>query len=227
MEKKIYIIKRIEKIGDTKIFRMEPEDGKNIQFRPGQFVKIIKPETNEFRPYSISSIPEWNFLEFVIRMVGGKFTSYLDGLKEGDRVEVEGPLGHVQYKGEKKCIFVAAGTGIAPIISMLRCIRKKEIEGDFYLFYSNKTKNETVYFDELKKMNNEGKVRVVFTCTREEVPGFESGRVGEEMLKKYLPEELDDFKVFMCGKMEMMLSLKEIFEKLGVKKENVKFEGWG
>jgi NAD(P)H-flavin reductase len=227
MERKIYVIKKIEKVGDTKIFRMEPEDGRNIQFRPGQFVKIINPETGEFRPYSIASPPEWNFFEFAIRMLGGKFTSYLDGLKEGDKIEIEGPLGHVQYGGERKCIFVAAGTGIAPIISMLRHVNEKNIEGEFYLFYSNKTKNETVYFEEIERMNAEGKVKVVFTFTREELPGFEHGRISEWMVKKYLPTELSEFKVFMCGKMEMVLSLKEIFEKLGVKKENVKFEGWG
>ena len=227
MEKKIYVIRKIEKTADTKIFRMEPRDGKNIKFRPGQFVKIIKPGTSEFRPYSIASPPEWNFLEFVIRMVGGKFTSYLDSLKEGEELEVEGPLGYVQYGGEKRCIFVAAGTGIAPIMSMLRTIESKNISGEFYLFYSNKTKDETAYLEELRRMHDAGKIKVVFTFTREEVPGFEHGRIGEEMLKKYLPEELGGFKVFMCGKMEMVLSLKEIFEKLGVKKENIRFEGWG
>ncbi len=227
MEKKMYMIREIEKIADTKILRMEPKDGKNIQFRPGQFVKIIKPGTGEFRPYSIASPPEWNFLEFAIRMTGGKFTSYLDTLMEGDKIEIEGPLGHIQYGGEKRCIFVAAGTGIAPIMSMLRTIERENISGEFYLFYSNKTKNETVYFEELRRMHEAGKVRVVFTFTREEAPGFEHGRIGEEMLKKYLPAELGEFKVFMCGKMEMVLSLKEIFEKLGVKKENIKFEGWG
>ncbi|MEM4194992.1 MAG: FAD-dependent oxidoreductase [Candidatus Anstonellales archaeon] len=227
MEKKIYIIRKIEMVGNTKIFRMEPKDGKNINFLPGQFAKIIKPGTNEFRPYSIASLPEWNFLEFAIRMVGGKFTSYLDGLKEGDSVEVEGPLGHIGYDEEKKCIFVAAGTGIAPVISMLRRIKENKIDGEFYLFYSNRTKSDTVYFDELKKMSDDGRIKAIFTFTGEEFPGFEKGRISEEMMKKYLPKELGEFKVFMCGKMEMVLSLKEIFERLGVKKENIKFEGWG
>lgn len=227
MEKKNYIIKEIKKIGDIKIFRIEPEDGKNIEFKAGQFAKIIKPGTTEFRPYSIASSPGRNFLEFAIRMIGGKFTSYLDALKEGAGVEVEGPLGHFYYREEKKCIFVAAGTGIAPIISMLRYAKEKNIKGEFYLFYSNKTKDEIVYFEELKKMGDEEKVKVIFTCTREEASGFESGRINEGMLRKYLPKELSEFKVFMCGRMDMVLSLKEVFEKLGVKKENVKFEGWG
>lgn len=227
--KKFKIVSLSDCADKIRVFKLEPVDGVNLDFKPGQFVKIYDSERKMFRPYSITSLPSEKLLEFAIKLEGGMFTTYLAQLHEGDFLWVEGPLGHFHYDGEEKACFIAGGVGIAPIIGMLRDVAHQRFCGNYVLFYSTKHAEDFTYRDELARIAKEKPcVKVVFTVTQQPAEGWtgEIRRIDAEMLKKYVPDP-QNHKWYICGPMKMAMGMKEILLSLGVPADKVKFEGWG
>jgi len=223
---KKYSIDEITPLKDSvKLFRIVPDDKKNMGFKPGQFVKLCDVEERVYRPYSIASSPDEEYLEFAVKMVGGQFTSYLDGLRVGDALLVDGPFGDFTFEGQEKCVFIAGGTGIAPLMSIIRYIEEKNVKGDFTLFFSCKHTKDILFRDELEKLEN---VKAVFTLTREEPEDWkgEKGRVCEEMINKYV-KDVEKQHWYVCGPLAMCLNLRKRIVGMGGKDEKIKIEGWG
>lgn len=230
MEFKKYVLVRFEDVSKgIRSFYFEPVDGNNIQFKAGQFVKIYDGERTMFRPYSLTSPSNDKGLKFLIKLVGGQFTTYLNSLKEGDHVWIEGPLGHFHYSGEDKSAFVCGGIGIAPIIGMLREIKEYKKQGEFILFYSAKTQGELACFDEINSLakSNHG-IRVIFTLTQEAPDNWngEFGRINEGMINNLVPAP-SDYRWYICGPLKMAQGIKDILLGLGVSSDKIKLEGWG
>lgn len=211
---------------NVKIFTL---DGERINFKPGQFVNLYLIENQSiFRQFSIASPPGNNGLEFCIKILhDGKFTSVLDKLPIGSEIGLSGPFGHFVYQEQDRCIFVAAGTGIAPIISMLRHIKEKNMKGNFTLIYSNKTEDSILYYDELKKLKKDG-ISVIFTLTQETPVDWqgEKGRINSSMVEKYVQNPKDSMW-YACGPAEFVKIIKEFALEKGVQPEKIKIEGWG
>ncbi len=229
MYSKIHILNSIEEIAeDIFALRMVPEDGEPIPHSPGQFMLLSLPSGTK-RAYSIASSPKENFLEFAIKNVGGEFTSSLPGLKTGDKITVEGPLGPLAYDTCGEYVLIAGGVGITPMLSILRERDGKEGCAHATLFYSARTKTGLAYFKELKEIDSRNEnLTSVFTLTRENPEGwkYETGHIDLEMLKKYLTD-FEKKKYFVCGPMKMVDSFREILiRELKVPEENCTFEGW-
>jgi len=220
-------------VPDVKIFRLDPIEGKVPQFFPGQFafIHLLGESGNSVlkRPYSIASSPSSPYLEFGIEMRGGQMTSRLDALREGQTVGIEGPLGHMAYKGEKKAAFIAGGVGVTPFISTLRHIAEKKISGTFVLFYSVRSADRIVYKDELEALQKKNPgIKAVITLTREAPPGWmgECGRINDALISKHLPQA-KEFDWFLCGPPEMVKGVRACLEGLGADPKKIKMEGWG
>lgn len=229
MEKKNFKIISKKKEEDCLFLVLSPIDGKNIKFKAGQFVKISsldKTRDPNFRFYSIASSPSLTNLEFIIKIVG-RFTNYLDSLKEGDELEIEGPYGHFSFSEKiTKALFIAGGIGVAPMRGILQHIYRNNIKGDFIFFYSNRTRNFP-YYKEFLEMNKNPNINIIFTITRENPEGWkgELGRVNKEMISKHLPSSLKDYTAFICGTVKMADEMKTILNGLGV--DRVNMEAWG
>jgi ferredoxin-NADP reductase/ferredoxin len=108
---------------------LELEDDGAFSFRAGQYVRVKVPDTGEWRSYSMASLPrDLPKIEFLVRIIeGGLMSEYLRGrCNPGDRIDVEGPMGaFVLRESRAPHIFVAGGTGLAPILSMLDTIRRR------------------------------------------------------------------------------------------------------
>ncbi|VVC02583.1 Sulfhydrogenase 2 subunit gamma [Candidatus Bilamarchaeum dharawalense] len=229
-----YRIISIEKTAeDVKIFRMEPIDGRLLSYKPGQFafIHLLDSEgrTTLKRPYSIASAPHAPYLEFCIKIINGAMTSQLEKLDQGATVGIEGPAGHFFYGDQRNVGLVASGTGVAPMIGILRDIAEKKLEGNFILFYSTKTLDSMVYqheFENIQKINPN--IKIVITLTREQPVGWkgELGRINQEMITKHVidPKNMD---WWMCGQMEMIKAMKAILVELCIDLKRVKMEGWG
>ncbi|MEW6036547.1 MAG: FAD-binding oxidoreductase [Candidatus Micrarchaeota archaeon] len=219
-------------LSDLNIYRLEPLEGKVPPFQPGQFVFIHildeKGATVARKPYSVSSAPSAPFLEFAIDMVHGQLTGRLEKMKAGDVVGVEGPMGHMTYKGQEKAAFIAGGTGIAPFMSMLRHIAEKQVRGSFILFYSTRTRDRIIFSEELESLQKRHPgIKVVVTLTREE-PGEwvgECGRINGVMISKYaaVPKEYD---WYICGAPELVKNMRICLEAAGVDPKKLMMEGW-
>jgi len=228
-----YEIMSIEKATeDINIYRMKPL-GNKVEFKPGQFVflHILDADGNTIikKPYSIASSPSSAHLEFCIKMVSGVMTSKLANLKVGDKIGVEGPMGHFCYDGQTQVGLVAAGTGVAPMVSILRYVAEKKLGGSYTLVYSTKTKDSIIYKEEfarLEKLNPN--IKIVITLTREESLEWkgEKGRISRELIQKYVMDSKNT-DWWLCGLMEMIKSTREILIGMGCEVKRVRIEGWG
>ncbi len=98
-----------------------------MSFNAGQYVRIRVPGTEQWRSYSMCSTPrELPKMEFLVRIIpGGVMSEYLRRARPGERLEVEGPLGaFILHPGKGLHVFVAGGTGLAPILAMIDEIRR-------------------------------------------------------------------------------------------------------
>ncbi|RME79604.1 MAG: FAD-dependent oxidoreductase [Methanobacteriota archaeon] len=216
-----YSIKTIESIGPYRIVKLIPEK-ENLDYKAGQFVRLTNIE-GVGRPYSIAACPSFPYLEFIFHIVpGGQFTTYIaEKAKLGDKVEVSKAAGHFTYNGEKKAVFLAGGSGIAPVIGIIRHIVSNKIEGEFSVFYSNKDFSAP-YLSELLSYSKAGLIKLYVTFTREDVSGFHNGRFTPEFIEK--ETSLGGATLFICGSMAMAKAFRDALKD---KVEAVKIEAWG
>ncbi len=228
-----YSISKITPDGqEVRVYTLTPCGQKLDSFLPGQFAKLALKKngtTSISRPYSIASAPSPDgILEFCIKMEKGQLTSLLEKACVGDVIEVDGPYGHFAYSESKKTVLLAGGTGIAPMMSMARYIRNKEIKGEVVLIYSNKTEKDILYRKELETFKQKGFI-IVHTLTREEEGSpwkGERGRISKELVEKYVKDPQNSSWYF-CGPLQMVTAFKQIALELGADPKKIKLEGWG
>ena len=217
---KKYRISRIRELSpSTMAFTFEPVDDP-IDYIPGQFLFLNilndKGESVVRRPYSIASAPGQE-LELCIKLVKGNLTGKLEHMKEGDLVGI--------YNGETKCGLIAGGTGISPMLSILRHAAAKKIKGDFTLFFSARSRGEIMYESDLRELDENPNIKIVITLTREDWEG-EKGRICHPMIGKYAPDAKER-TWWICGPLGMIKAMKECLLELGVDPRKIKIEGWG
>ena len=111
---------------DVDVFKFKAEDGYKLKFDPGMFVMLTysNPDTKEkiTRAFSIASEPEGETVDFFIHMIHGRITAKLETAQVGSVYYLTGPYGQFKFKPEedKKVLFIAGGTGLAPFMSMLK-----------------------------------------------------------------------------------------------------------
>ena len=156
------------------------------------------------RSYSIASAPEADVVEITVdRVEDGEVSPYLvDELRPGDVFEVRGPIGGHFTWSVKECgplLLVAGGSGLAPLMAMLRHRAVRASTAQAHLLVSARAADDALYHDELAAIGPREGLRVVHTYTREEPPGWTgfTGRVDETMLADVSPGP--DANCFVCG----------------------------
>ncbi len=219
MQELTYTISSIEAMGDYRIFKLIP-DGELLKYRAGHFVVLSNGAVA--RPYSIASPPSYSYLEFLIHLVGGQFTSYLADVKVGERLTVKGPSGHFLYDGEEHVVLIGGGAGVAPLASITRHAITLKKRPKIHLFYSARYLHDAPYLSEFISYHNAGLIDLHFTITREEVTGFRHGRFSAEDVLAL--GDISDAIVFLCGSMAMAKAFREpLIDKV----KNFKVEAWG
>ncbi len=209
-------------------FKLEPSDGKNYEFIPGQFVTVFNEDRTVFRSYSIASTPGLGHIELLIEMIDGKLTSYLKGKDEGEVLMIGEPRGNFTIdKENQKLVFLAAGVGIAPFLSMLRSFKSKGEKTDSFLFYSVKHISDIVYHEELKGYEEYG-LRIIINVTRDKNPGngFMEGRINLEEIKKTV-NDYKERQYYICGGLGFARFLKQTLMNEGIRPDNIKSDIWG
>jgi len=210
----------------------------DFNFKPGQFVNLMIQKPGEplmARPYSISSSPtNKEYLELTIKILeGGRFTSKVDQLKEGDEVKIGGPFGRFFFLDESKMkslVLIGGGCGTTPFISMVRYIHDKKLPIKTTYVYSCRTPAHILFREELVQMANKNKnVKLMFTCTREWPSDwkFETGRISPEMLGRHINIDEPDQYYMICGPTEMANSTVQMLKGMGIADEFIISESWG
>ena len=219
---KLKLIKIINETEDTKSLKFSRD--KSFNFKPGQFmVFILKDIEGDFRrAYSISTSPdEKEFFEITIKETpnGRASKMLLKETKINDEFEALGPYGIFTYNNEnvKNIVHIAAGSGIAPIRSIIYYILKNKPEIKQTLIFSNKTERDIIYKKEFESLQ----IEKVFTLTRENHKDHKNGRIDKNLLKDYIK---DSALYFICGPPLFVDSMVNELKSLNVRQEQIKTE---
>ncbi|MBK8485026.1 MAG: 2Fe-2S iron-sulfur cluster binding domain-containing protein [Saprospiraceae bacterium] len=210
-------------------------------FTQGQYLTFEKELDGESirRSYSICSAPsEQRWCVVVKEVHNGKFSTFINRqLKIGDRLSVLPPGGRFFTKLEKQnqkfYVFFAAGSGITPILSIIKEILFVEPNSSILLFYGNQKTEHIIFLESLMSLKNlyPSRLSLHFILSRElmEEPMF-NGRIDGAKLKAFAKNlfdirEVDEF--FMCGPETMILELRESLIALGVNIQNIHMELFG
>jgi ferredoxin-NADP reductase len=201
-------------------------------YRAGQ-VAEIGPDGAGLVPYSIASAPEEaaadGSLEFLIKVdARGRWGDHFEPLHRGQRLQIRGPLGHFTFPddpAEREFLFIAGGTGIAPLRAMIRHGRTT-VTGTFRLLFSARTPLDFAYRRELCGMARRGEIALTLTATRDatDVWRGERGRIAATQLSALIrtPETL----CFVCGPASMVEEVPRMLRHLGIDRSRIRVEEW-
>lgn len=216
-------------------FDIPAELRKEFKFIQGQNITIKTKLDETRRSYSICSSPLENELRVAVKKVNnGIFSSFAnDQLKEGDVLEVMSPTGtfytEVKAKNKKEYVFFAAGSGITPVISIIKTILITEVKSKVTLIYGNRSHSSIIFNKELEalKATYPVKFTVFYVLSRENTGNaFNYGRI--DVTKCYQLSEqvnfnkVDDF--FICGPEEMIFTVKDFLKGWGIESTKIHFE---
>src|SRR6218665_375900 len=219
-------------------FDVPAELSEQFKFTQGQYLTFrqMNGEQELRRSYSICTSPHEGELKVAVKKVPeGLFSSFMnENLKEGDVLEVMPPMGkfYTELNPENKKTYVAfaAGSGITPIISIIKSVLKNETQSQFILIYGNKNKATIIFKEEIEALKNRFMERLsIYHILSREVADADllSGRINSEKAKSFLnniipAEKIDE--VFLCGPVEMILGVRDTLVSSGVDAKKIHFE---
>ncbi len=214
-----------------------PENLKEeFSFSAGQYITIkMKTDGEEIRrAYSLCSAPNSDEFKVTVKEVeGGRFSVIANNkLVAGDVLEVHPPEGKFIFKPGKEIsnyAAFAAGSGITPVLSIIKTVLRDEAHSRFVLTYGNKSVDDTIFFKELLKLQSEFPDRLfiefVYSRTREDNAHFgriETSTVNYVLKNKFKHHEFDNF--YLCGPEAMINHVSDVLKSNGVKDEQILFE---
>jgi NAD(P)H-flavin reductase len=204
----------------TRSFDLRPSEP--IVFTPGQ-VAILRVNGQEPAYFAFASAPDDAELEVLVKQKAGA-SSVIYDLKVGDEIELVGIAGHGFRLDEMKgrdLVFVAMGTGVAPLRSALRhVLKRKEHFGQFVVLYGARTPDDFCYREEIAKWEDAG-VELRQVISRPDGHDW-SGPTGyvQSLLDNVLPN-LSSPVALICGSVEMIDQTRERLGKMGFKPHEI------
>ena len=210
--------------------------GQAFAFEPGNAVVVGQHGQSERRPYSIAcsaeQAAETQRLELLITVEGnGGLGSHLGTGAPGTLVDVEGPIGTFtlpRVPSEGRLLFVAGGTGIAPLRSMLDHTLRRPPGPRISLLYSARRGDEFAFIDELQRHAAKGSIELHQTVTRDESSAWsgQRGRIGRSHFEAVLHDPGGTFCV-VCGPEPLVSESVGTLKALGVPDAQIRTEQWG
>ena len=209
-----------------------------FKYRQGQHLTLkadIEGEDTR-RSYSLCSSPIEDRWQVAVKLIPeGKFSTYVNSdLKTGDLIELMAPSGtfgvETQPESAKNYLFFAAGSGITPILSMIKTHLALETNATCKLFYVNRTAKSIIFKEELEQLRNTyfGRLEIYYFLTKEkrDIDLF-NGRIDDEKMKVLTSTFIDipdTSEVFLCGPEDMVQYVSDYLVNAGLPKELVHFE---
>ncbi|NNG37723.1 1,6-dihydroxycyclohexa-2,4-diene-1-carboxylate dehydrogenase [Flexivirga sp. ID2601S] len=206
--------------------RVEISQRGELAFLPGQYVNIDVPGTEVSRSYSFSNAPHEEELSFLIKLAeGGAMSDYLtDRASVGDELTLTGPHGSFFLRDtDRPVLLLAGGTGLAPILSMLRKLRADGSERTAHLIYGVGTDDDLVELDSLGQLADELPGFTWDHCVSD--PGTASANQGYVM-SLIRPEQLydGDVAMYLCGPPPMVESVRQHVAAAGIEPTGFYYE---
>jgi len=233
-------IKKIIKETDQCVsveFEIPEKLAESFQFKQGQSLTMRTTLNDEEvrRTYSLCSSPLDNKWRVAIKKVeGGSFSAFAnETLKEGDVLEVMEPVGkfytELNISNKKNYLALAAGSGITPVISIIKTTLRTEPNSTFTLVYGNRSRSSIIFFEELEGAKNKfiDRFNFINILSRERTDSsINFGRIDIGKLTEL--EKLIDYKkmdeIFICGPEEMIFCVKNFLEQKEINEKKIHFE---
>lgn len=234
-------IARVDEHRDAKSFTLVPDEARGTKslafFRASQYVSVglniggtvlSKPYTIRSGPGSALGEDGTSYVLTIKRTEPGYASKWiLENWKEGDAVELSGPLGDFYYdriRDAKTVVALAGGSGITPFFSMAEAIADGIEDFELTILYGSRTAEGILLREELDAVaaRSGGRVKVVHVLSDEEREGYEHGFLTAELVRKYAPE--GDYSVFMCGPQAMYDYEERELQKLSLPRRRIRRE---
>ena len=211
-------IKSIQNITHD-VLQIVAEKPQHYNFAPGQATDVAinkKGWENERRPFTFTSLPHNDYLEFTIKTYPAhkSVTNELLQLKKNDELILHDVFGAIAYNAEG--VFIAGGAGVTPFISIFRYLHLKNEIGNNKLIFANKTKADIILEQEFKKLLGNNFINIL---SDETVNDYAHGQITEDFLKSNSGDINQYF--YICGPPPMMEAIEEQLAKLNVDKKLV------
>ena len=218
-------------------FELSPEHAENFQYQPGQHLTIRHmAEQGELRRcYSICSDSDEDMSIAIKKIDQGQFSNWAnENLKVGDVLEVMPPQGVFFQKaakaGGKHYLGFAAGSGITPILSIVKAVLSRQQDATFTLVYGNRSWKQTMFSDQIMDLKDRFNERLqLINIFSRELNNSEifNGRIDAEKLQQLfqaglIPAETDH--CFACGPEEMMNAVETVLPTLGIERSKIHTE---
>jgi len=221
MKQHLVKIKSIKHITHD-VLQIVTEKPAQYSFIPGQATEVAinkKDWKNEKRPFTFTSLPDSDFLEFTIKTYPSHngVTNELLQLEKNDKLILHDVFGAISYKGEG--VFIAGGAGVTPFICIFRYLQSINEIGNNKLIFANKTTDDIILALEFKKLLCGNFINILSDEKTEE---YAHGQISEDFLKA----NINDFdkQFYVCGPPAMMDTIQEQLSNLGIDKKAITVE---
>lgn len=204
------------------VLRIVTEKPQKYTFTPGQATEISINKggwKDEKRPFTFTSLPDNDFLEFTIKTypLHKSVTNELLHLKKDDDLILHDVFGAITYKGEG--VFIAGGAGITPFISIFRYLQAKNEIAANKLIFANKTKGDIILRQEFENLLGRNFINILSEEKKDE---YLHGLVTESILKANINSSCKN--VYVCGPPPMMDAIEKQLANIGIDKKVITTE---
>ncbi len=206
-----------------------------FQYKHGQNITIKAHLDEVRRTYSICTSPLENKLKVAVKRVpSGVFSTYaVEKLQPGDELEIMQPAGsfftEVRHDQKKSYVFFAAGSGITPVISIIKTVLATESQSSVALVYGNKNINNIIFREELESLKNRylDRLSLTYILSREQTESpLNFGHIDAEKCAALQPilqyDHADEF--FICGPEQMIFAVRDYLAGIGIPATKIHFE---
>ncbi|HEY4933638.1 MAG TPA: FAD-binding oxidoreductase [Terriglobales bacterium] len=224
--------RNVDLSGVTRHLEFAVEQTPHFEFQAGQFVSLLADHDGRqiTRAYSIASPPRGNntFDLCLNRVPDGFFSNWLCGLREGDQVRFHGPHGYFTLKQPvRDSIFVATGTGIAPIRGMIHWLLAdpaRHVNHQFTLIFGVRYHQDLYYDDEFRQFERDHPNFHYLPTLSRENPGWEGARGYVQEHVEKLAGGRTDMDAYICGLRDMVTANRGLLKKLGWDRKSILYE---
>jgi ferredoxin-NADP reductase len=236
---KLIIQKIITETPDAKTFRLKQVSGIPYTYKAGQFLTFIFPKSTgeQRRSYSISSAPVCGetLSVTVKRVENGEYSRYfIDHAKEGDELLCSGPGGLFTLPEDmtayKQVFFLAAGSGITPVYALIKTILHTYPEHSVILIYSNRSKQDTIFYHELIELSINSNGRFIIDFLFSSSNNLLKARLNNSLLTGILQEHGQaphrEKLCYICGPVDYMDTVNITLLTEGIPRDNIRKENF-
>jgi propane monooxygenase reductase subunit len=217
---------------DIRLVRLRVIEPADFSFVPGQYVDLWVPGSAEARrSFSMSNLPGEGRVELMIKCYpGGRFSGLLDeSIHPGDELSFTGPYGAFHLRHSRRpVLMLAGGSGMAPVLSLLRALASERSDRVIRFFYGARTRDDLFHLEEVAELGSE-LPNFHFTPVLSDVEPGEAGEIARgfvhEAVGHYLATgELEDFEAYMCGPPPMIEAATELLTDRGLDESRIHYD---